>query len=505
MRTPPLPMTITKKPELIWPEQTVKRFSVSILVFSVLLVSLGSAQAQGTLYLVTDNGDDQLYTVNVADATVTKIGLAGAIQSSAEGLAPSATAALTLYSVNNSSDLDIVNTDGTGYTTVGGGDTLSDCDRGLAFNTATGILYGVDNSSFCEINQTTGAITSLASPPGGDTEGLAADPINNYVYGINDAEDLVRYAVETGTWITVGPTNIFSGNDIGLAYDPDNQILYAADSDGLLYGVNPTNGLTTLIGDTGLPSGDYGLAFVSSSVQGTAYINVVKTFSNGASDEVEVTLSCNAGLPLEQSFTITGGDPTGVTFTVTNIPDGGAKCSVTENGDDSAYTTVMTGGDAGDDCVWASLTGGIVSCEISNVALPTTVEIDTSFEDIADDGTASDVDTSFETVITCQGVSVDNDNSFEGVQVSDTSGSFTADWYIDPVNGASCTVVLNTESDAVEGDSCEFSIALGDELAGCEVVGTVFFEGVPVMNRYGMVLMALLMLGVGFIAVRRFA
>ena len=233
-------------------------------------------------------------------------------------------------------------------------------------------------------------------------------------------------------------------------------------------------------------------------------VNVTKTFSNGATDEVEVTLKCNAGIPLEQSFTITGGDPTGVTFTVTNLPDGGANCSVTESSDDAAYTVEMLGGDAGDDCVWSGITSGNVSCVIENVALPTTIEIGTSFEDIADDGTASDVDTAFETRIVCTGVSVANDDVFEGADVTDTSGTFTADWFIDPVNGADCTVELNPESDAVEGDSCTFSVDIGDETAGCDVVGTVFFEGVPVMSRYGLALMALLMLGAGFVAVRRF-
>ena len=55
---------------------------------------------------------------------------------------------------------------------------------------------------------------------------------------------------------------------------------------------------------------------------GSGYrFNVTKTFSDGITDEVEVTLTCNSGLPLEQSFTIAGGDPAGVTFVVTDIPE----------------------------------------------------------------------------------------------------------------------------------------------------------------------------------------
>jgi len=45
------------------------------------------------------------------------------------------------------------------------------------------------------------------------------------------------------------------------------------------------------------------------------------------------------------------------------------------------------------------------------------------------------------------------------------------------------------------------------ELAGgdsCTVVNTVFFEGIPTLSQYGMAILALLMLGMGFVGFRRF-
>ena len=36
------------------------------------------------------------------------------------------------------------------------------------------------------------------------------------------------------------------------------------------------------------------------------------------------------------------------------------------------------------------------------------------------------------------------------------------------------------------------------------ITNTVFFEGIPTLNQYGMAIMALLMLGVGFVGFRRF-
>ena len=42
---------------------------------------------------------------------------------------------------------------------------------------------------------------------------------------------------------------------------------------------------------------------------------------------------------------------------------------------------------------------------------------------------------------------------------------------------------------------------MGDE---CTITNTVFFEGIPTLNQYGMAIMALLMLGVGLLGFRRF-
>ena len=38
----------------------------------------------------------------------------------------------------------------------------------------------------------------------------------------------------------------------------------------------------------------------------------------------------------------------------------------------------------------------------------------------------------------------------------------------------------------------------------CTFTNTVFFEGIPTLNQYGMALLALLMLGMGMVGFRRF-
>ena len=40
--------------------------------------------------------------------------------------------------------------------------------------------------------------------------------------------------------------------------------------------------------------------------------------------------------------------------------------------------------------------------------------------------------------------------------------------------------------------------------ADCDITYTIFFEGIPTLSQWGMAIMALLMMGVGFIGFRRF-
>jgi hypothetical protein len=61
------------------------------------------------------------------------------------------------------------------------------------------------------------------------------------------------------------------------------------------------------------------------------------------------------------------------------------------------------------------------------------------------------------------------------------------------------------DDSVVESDNGCGRINLGaGAVAECEIVNTVFFEGIPTLSRYGMAVMALLMLGVGLIGFRRF-
>ncbi len=223
-----------------------------------------------------------------------------------------------------------------------------------------------------------------------------------------------------------------------------------------------------------------------------ARFNVTKTFTNGDTGDVEVTLNCNGGLPLQQSFTISGGDPAGVTFTVTNLPDTGADCEVTESGGNDGYTADLSA------CAWTGVTGGSYSCPIENIPESTAVTIETMVDN--DDPT---IDDSFVTTISCDSVNPTTDDNFTQVTVTDSSGLFEADWYADPDGGTTCQVSTVFADSAIQSAPCEFSFDVGDSATGCDVSGTLFFEGIPTLSHYGMAILALLMLGMGFIGIRR--
>ena len=155
-------------------------------------------------------------------------------------------------------------------------------------------------------------------------------------------------------------------------------------------------------------------------------------------------------------------------------------------------------------CEFEGVLGGRRSCVITNSPEPTEITINTTFENYPSDDVASDVDTSFDMVLNCSNVSPVPEGPYGNAEVETSDDEFVVSWYAEPGETADCTATLYPASTAVEGDSCEFSFEVGDEEAGCDLVGITFFEGVPTLSQYGMALMALLMLGVGFIGFRRY-
>jgi len=233
-----------------------------------------------------------------------------------------------------------------------------------------------------------------------------------------------------------------------------------------------------------------------------ARFNVTKDFSDGSTDDVEVTLACDTGLPLVQSLVIAGGDATGVTFVVTDFVDGDMSCWVDE-------VTNTPGYDVDDsDCKWTAVNSidSPFACVINNTAQDGTFTVNMEWEV---DNQGGDV-INFDTPVTiwCDSPIVPGSAGLGGYIYSTSLGdggsvSVTVSTETGP---ASCSATQNQAQSGVESEGCEGSYAItAGGSASCTFTNSVFFEGIPTLNQYGLALLALLMLGVGMVGFRRFA
>lgn len=224
------------------------------------------------------------------------------------------------------------------------------------------------------------------------------------------------------------------------------------------------------------------------------------SFSDGNTMEVEVNITCTGGLPLTQSFNISSGR--GVAFTLEAFQDGQPTCTITEiapAGYDVVY--VPNQGTANPDgCTFTGVElRTTYACSINHVALPVDVTVDAVW---ASEGQGSDIEQTAYASLDCSNVA--SGQSYWEWNI-DGETSYTASVAPMPDGSTSCDVSYGTNVSGVEGSGCEepISVNTGDTEQSCTITFTVFFEGIPTINQYGMALLVLLMLGVGFVGFRR--
>jgi hypothetical protein len=253
-------------------------------------------------------------------------------------------------------------------------------------------------------------------------------------------------------------------------------------------------------------SSDAGLATAIpvEAVPSSALFRVTKTFSDGSTDQVRVTLNCSTGLPLSQSATIGGGDQTGVTFMVTNIP-GPVECEVTETGSPAGYTPVFNGG-AG--CLWNPVVAGVNSCVIVNQAQDATFTANVVWNMTNEGG--NPVETHNPVSITCNQdiVSASSGNISNDMRTATAvlgDGGFLTITVDTSGGAAACSAAQSIAESGVETVSdCQVRLLEAGSSDSCTFVNTVFFEGIPMLGDRGLAILALLMLGMGVVGVRRF-
>ena len=275
----------------------------------------------------------------------------------------------------------------------------------------------------------------------------------------------------------------------------------------------------------------------------TAVMIVNKVFDDG-NNETPVTLrmQCLTGNPTQQEVTVshdTVPTPYEAGFVLDNIPTEGATCTVTEvpvpgyTGDywcDPQFqdSTVST---ASGDCGNLS-TGSFVSCEWTNVVAgdinrctvvnrPDAVQITVEKEWVTLGAESQRVKEETDIEIRCDNNAVilgpsagqpsykyytKSKGSTTKFVAKDIEGDATIKVDVIPgFKSSSCSADESIRDSAVEktGNCGSMTISAGSG-DSCKMTNTVFFEGIPTLSQYGMAIMALLMLGVGFVGFRRF-
>jgi hypothetical protein len=240
---------------------------------------------------------------------------------------------------------------------------------------------------------------------------------------------------------------------------------------------------------------------------------VTKTFADGNNvDEVTVSIDCNTGIILDQDKILEDGES--VEFVVTDFTSGTLNCEITEtDGTDGYSAEYVSNGPDTSECAWTAITDGTAgTCDITNS--PDAVEIIVTKEWIIV-GENNDVDLEYSLRAKCSNVFYDHSQQADvesgyWKKVGYANGEGPADdefsfWVRPGFPSSSCYVNENVDDSAIEIDNgCgDLTISAG-EGTSCTIINTVFFEGIPTLSQYGMAIMALLMLGVGFVGFRRF-
>lgn len=229
--------------------------------------------------------------------------------------------------------------------------------------------------------------------------------------------------------------------------------------------------------------------------QTSANFPVTVDFDDNNPGTVQANLVCNTGQPLNQSQDIS--EAGGVNFVVVDFEDGTMDCEVSISGADG-YT-------ASEGCTFEDITDGSSNaCDFDLTVDFVTVEVFKIWIDENPQFNNENFATAdYSCVWVFNGVNYQNQNGglfFVGDDTSDTF-SLRPNWDGSTFCSVTEQLVNGAETDASECDS--INVLVGQDNS-CTIFNTRLYEGIPTLSQYGLGIMALLMLGVGFVAVRRF-
>jgi len=259
--------------------------------------------------------------------------------------------------------------------------------------------------------------------------------------------------------------------------------------------------------------------------QSTLNFETTVVTTNGADVTVNAALECNTGNPLTQDQDISPGLGNGVDFivqevtldtditcgiTFSNLPAGFVAAALDTNGE--AYPV-----DQPPHCRWYVVPPPDTSfpvaisnyCELTLAPAPIQYTMNKVWEldSNVDVSEQFSMNWSCYNVMTSTTATIPSTYSSSWGAIGDASNTVGGNLYPNPAGGSYCTANESNYDSAVESDqgcSGATTFAIGDGEKSCTVTNTVFFEGIPTLSQYGLAILAVLMLGVGFVGFRRF-
>lgn len=273
--------------------------------------------------------------------------------------------------------------------------------------------------------------------------------------------------------------------------------------------------VTSVIGDPNLD--DNTVVIVTTVIDANAIFRVTKNFDDDNPAEVEVSISCNTGLPLEQSTSISEGR--GVGFVVTEFNSGEMDCDVFELVPEGYAQSYAASGDSPstddeDGCHFTAVEGNHENaCEITNTLQPVEVVVNKLW---IDEHPEFQLPTIVEITLICNAQIL---GGFQDAPAGETaSGDWFAQSFIDPAHpgvflvfphwdgSTFCSVTEEAEAGVDQDTSdCDFIPLAPGQGGECSIINTRLFAGIPTLSQYGLILLALVMLGVGVFAYRRYS
>jgi hypothetical protein len=252
-----------------------------------------------------------------------------------------------------------------------------------------------------------------------------------------------------------------------------------------------------------------------------ATFRVTKDFVDGNPATVRVELHCNHGLPLIQGFNIS--NEQSVNFVLGSFDDGVPDCTITEVSADGYETTYYADGQSSptfdsDGCYFDNVGRGDVNiCNITNEPVP--VEIDITKEWIMGGSSGNAFAEMASVTVSSPTEIVDGYPCYESGESSYYGNYCKYLEFYGPETDTQTVMVyphwegveVGIHEDVAESyieseNGCGGSVEIfPGQGAECTITNSVFFEGIPTLNQYGLALLALLMLGVGMVGFRRFS